>query len=224
MRSNAAQALFPKVRRNVLGAMLLHPQKRWYLSQLARFIQAAPSHVHRELALLADAGILIREEEGRQTYYHVNRRCPFVPELTGLLKKLLGAPSVLAAMLRAFGSKVRCAFIYGSVARGSEVAESDVDLLIVGDVSLEDLLPGLKQAERALGRPVNPTVYPSGELARKYKAGHHFIRSVLKDPAKTFVVGTARDLEAIASGKANQAASDEPSGGRRPARGRRSQT
>jgi predicted nucleotidyltransferase len=221
MRKNAAEVLFSGLRREVLGAMLLHPQKVWYLSQLARHLRAAPSHLHRELAALAEAGILSRRVEGRQTYFQANPICPFLPELAGLLRKLTGAPVVLRKALHSVRSKIQCAFIYGSVARGTEVAESDLDLMVIGDLTISDLLPALRRAERDLGRPVNPTIYAPGELARKFKAGHHFIRSVVNEPAKILVIGSAHDLETIARGEASQAASDQQARTRRPARGRR---
>ncbi len=224
MGKNAAQILFPKIRRNVLGTMLLHGQKTWYLSQLARHLNAAPSHLHRELAALVEAGILMRHVEGRQTYYRVNAACPFLPELEGLARKLMGAPTVLQTALGPLRPKIRCAFIHGSMARGTESAESDVDLMVVGRLSIQDLVPSLKRAERALGRPINPTIYPPRELAKKLREGHHFVVSVLKDRAKVFIIGSAHDLEAAANGKANQAASHQPGRTRRAARGRRRKT
>jgi predicted nucleotidyltransferase len=222
MRKTAAEVLFSGLRREVLGAMLQHPQKTWYLSQLARHLKAAPSHLHRELAALADAGILTRRVEGRQTYFHANPACPFLPELTGLFRKLTGAQVVLTKALKSVRSRIQCAFIYGSMARGAEEAESDVDLMVVGEITVADLLPALRRAEREIGRPVNPTIYPPEELAGKFKDGHHFIRSVLKDPAKIFVIGSADDLETIAGGKTDQAASDQQGRTRRPAGRRRS--
>jgi predicted nucleotidyltransferase len=223
MRKNAPEALFSTVRRKVLAALLLHPKKSWYLSELARHIGAAASHLHRELNDLVEAGILTREVEGRQTYFEANPVCPFLPELTELLRKLVGAPSVLAQALRPLHGTIQSAFIYGSVAKGTESAESDIDLMVIGDLSVGDLIPTIRRAEKSLGRPVNPTVYPPSELARKYKDGHHFIRSVMKDPAKIFVIGSARDLEAAASGKAHQDASDEQGRARRAPRRRRRQ-
>ena len=221
MGKNAGQVLFPQVRLQVLRTLLLEPRKEWYLSQLARHVGAVPSHLHRELTALTGAGILTRRVEGRQTYYAANPRSPLLPELTGLVRKLAGAPAVLEAALGPLRSKIRCAFIFGSMARAAEQAESDVDLFVVGKLSLQDLLPALRRAERALGRPVNPTIYPPSELAKKFRSGHHFIRSVLQDPAKEFLIGSAHDLEAIAGGKTNQAASHEPGRTGRAARGRR---
>ena len=221
MGKNAKHVLFPKVRLDILRTMLLEPRKEWYLSQLARHLVAAPSHLHRELSALTAAGILIRRVEGRQTYYAANPRSPLIPELTGLMRKLAGTAIVLEAALQPLRPRILCAFIFGSMARAAEQADSDVDLFIVGTLTLQDLLPTLRRAESALSRPVNPTIYPPRELAKKYRSGHHFIRSVVQDPAKEFVIGSAHELEAIAGGKANQAASHQPGRTRRVARGRR---
>ena len=97
MRKNAASLLFSDVRREVLAAMLIHPQRRWYLSALARHTGAAASHLHRELAALTEAGILSRHVEGREVYFEADPACPLLPELTTLLRKLVGAPAVLQA-------------------------------------------------------------------------------------------------------------------------------
>ena len=128
MGKNAADTLFPQIRRSVLAALLLHPKRRWYLSELARHLNAAPSHLHRELNALSRAGILTRTVEGRQTYFEANRHCPYLSELTGLVRKLMGVPVVVARALEPFRSRIRVAFIHGSIARGSEEPESDAKL------------------------------------------------------------------------------------------------
>ena len=222
MRKNAASLLFSDVRRKVLAAMLIHPQKRWYLSALSRHTGAAASHLHRELLALTEAGILPRRAEGREVYFEADTACPFLPELTSLLRKLVGAPAVLQTALRSHRDSIRCAFIHGSIARGEEVTGSDIDLIVVGDVTISALLPGLQKAERSLGRPVNPTIYPANELARKYREGHHFLNTVIADPAKIFVVGSADELEIITRSKSNSPPSDKQSRARRPARRSRS--
>jgi predicted nucleotidyltransferase len=221
MRKSAKDALFPTVRRELLGTLLLHPKKSWYLSELVRHLGRAASQLHGELASLTEAGILERRVEGRQTYFAANPACPYLPELTGLLQKLMGADEVLRNALAPYREKILSAFIYGSIAKGEETAESDIDLMIVGDVTVSEFLPELQKAEKKLGREINPTIYPVRELAQKFKAGHHFARSVLKHPAKTFLIGTRRELEKAASGKQDQAAQDKQGGDRRAAPGRR---
>ncbi len=201
--------LFPHVRQRVLATLLLHPKKQWYLSELARMLEAAPAHLHRELRLLLDAGVVRRRVEGRQTYYEPDSECPYLPELTALVRKTMGVSLILTESLVSLGRRIKCAFIYGSVAKGEEKSGSDVDLMVIGDVTIADLLPALKRAERELGRAVNPTLYPANELAQKHRDGDHFVRAVLGDPAKTFIVGATDDLARITSGGANQAAQDK---------------
>ena len=195
-KKTASEALFfPHARQRVLATLLLHPKKEWYLSELARLLKSAPAHLHRELALLAAAGVLRRRVEGRQVYYSPDPDCPYLPELTALVRKTMGVHIVLAKVLRPLHSKIRCAFIYGSLAKGEEKSGSDVDLLVVGDVRLSDLVPALTRSEHELGRPVNATVYPQKELVQKLREGNHFVRAVLADPAKTFIIGTKDELE-----------------------------
>jgi predicted nucleotidyltransferase len=213
--------LFPHARQRVLATLLLHPKKEWYLSELARLLKSAPAHLHRELALLTDAGILRRRVEGRQVYYSPDPQCPYLPELTGLVRKTMGFDIVLAKALKSLGSNIRCAFVYGSIAKGEEKSGSDIDLMVVGDVTISDLLPALTRAERELGRPVNPTVYPQKELVKKLGEGNHFVRAVLADPAKTFIVGNRNDLEKAANGRADKSAQDHQGRTRRTSRRRR---
>jgi len=104
---------------------------------------------------------------------------------------------VINSSLKRFGGKIEIAFVYGSVARTEELSTSDVDLMIVGDVGLADLVPGLRRAEKALGREVNPTIYSSEEFLQKRKEGDSFINTVLSD-SKIFLKGNDSELEALA--------------------------
>jgi predicted nucleotidyltransferase len=217
----AETILFPHARQQVLARLLLHPKREWYLSELARALRVAPAHLHRELALLVEAGVLRRRVEGRQVYYSPDSDCPYLSELTSLVRKTMGFEIVLAEALRPLRSKIDCAFIYGSVAKGGEKSTSDVDLMVVGDVTIAELVPALDRAERELGRPVNPTVYPKRELVRKLREGHHFVGAVFADPVKQFVIGTRHDLEKAARGQADQEARSEQGRARRAARRRR---
>lgn len=212
--------LFPHARQRVLATLLLHPKKEWYLSELARMLNSAPAHLHRELALLLEAGILRRRVEGRQVYYSPDPACPYLPELTALVRKTMGIHIVLAKALKSLGSKIQCAFIYGSIAKGEEKSRSDIDLMVVGDVTISDLLPALTRAERELGRPVNPTVYPQKELVQKFRERNHFVRAVFADPAKTFIIGTSHDLEKVANGRSDKSAQDQQGRARRTSRRR----
>jgi predicted nucleotidyltransferase len=98
-------------------------------------------------------------------------------------------------LLRPFGDKIACAFVYGSVARREERVTSDVDLMVIGDVGLADLSAALLKAERRLGREINVTNYSFDEF-RKKAQGDHFLTTVLNGGLQ-FVKREQRDLDTI---------------------------
>jgi predicted nucleotidyltransferase len=172
----------------------MHPDRWWYLSDLAKHLEVSPSSLQRELALLSTAGILLRRRDGNRVYFQADSACPLLPELQGLLLKTVGLVDVLREELEPVTDRITWAFVYGSVARGEELNSSDVDLMIIGDVGLAAVTMPLQRAEGRLLRPVNPTVYTRAEVAGKFFAGHSFLREVLRGD-KLFVMGRADDLE-----------------------------
>ena len=188
--------LLPGTRRDILAATLLEPGRWWYLSDLARRLGRAPSSLQRELASLSKAGILRQRRDGNRVYFQADQTCPVFGELSGLMAKTAGLVDVLREALAPIRSRIRVAFVHGSVARGAERSSSDVDLLLVGTVSLAKVAPALRRAELRLERPVNVTLHSPRELGTKLAAGHHSLRSVL-GAGRLFVIGNESDLEAI---------------------------
>jgi len=149
MRSSLVNALFPSTRQAVLAATVLHPDKWWYLTDLARHLDLTPSSLQRELKTLVEVGILIRRAEGRRVYFKPNPDCPILPELKGIMAKTSGLTDVLRFALRSVSDSIQSAFVFGSVARAEEFSASDVDLFILGTVSLADLSIARKWQSRA---------------------------------------------------------------------------
>jgi DNA-binding transcriptional ArsR family regulator len=209
--SRPLDALFPRTRQRILAATLLHPSRWWYQSDLAKHLRVPPSSLQRELASLVQAGILRTRQDGNRVYFQPNSECPFLVELTGLLVKTAGLLDEVRHALRRFIPRIIVAFVHGSLARYRERSASDVDLLVVGDLSLAELAPALKRIEAKVGRPVNPSLYSPRELASKLSAGHHFLQTVLREP-KLFVIGDEHDLEAITGKRPRQTARNEQGG------------
>ena len=189
-----AAALFGKGQRVILGRLFSRPERRFYVRELARSADTTPSVIQRDLAALAGAGILERETEGRQVYYRAHPRCPIFEELKGIAVKTFGVADVLRAMLEPHRASVRLAFVYGSVASGAQTGASDVDLMIVGRIDTAAMARGLLEAERRLGRPVNPTVYGEAEFRKALAARQPFLDAVLSRPT-LFVIGDRNELE-----------------------------
>jgi predicted nucleotidyltransferase/DNA-binding HxlR family transcriptional regulator len=193
-RKNSIDALFPKTRKGILSATMMHEEKWWYLSDLAAHLKTTPSALQRELAHLTDSGILRRRVSGRRVYYQPEPTCPIRAELKSMMLKTAGMADLLRHALHPFADRIRWAFIYGSVARGHEYAGSDVDLMIIGDVTLRDLSRALRKLEACLEREVNPTIYAPADFIAKRRAGHHFINAVLRRRTIT-IMGGRNELE-----------------------------
>ncbi len=181
-------ALLPKTRQGILAATLVQPEKAWYAAELAHRLGVPSSSLQRELHDLSTAGILNTYRQGRMVYYQANRDSPVFPDLRGLLLKTAGLVDVLAHALKPMATKVATAFVYGSIAAGSEESDSDIDLMVVGQVSPQDLALPLRHARQSLGREINPTVYTPAEFERKQEANDPFLKQVLDKP-KLLVLG-----------------------------------
>src|ERR1035441_7336325 len=132
-------ALLPKTRQGILAATLVQPEKVWYVSELARRMGVPSSSLQRELHDLSEVGILKTHRQGRMVYYQANTDSPVFPDLRGLLFKTAGLVDVLAEALKPLAARLRTAFVYGSVAAGNERSDSDIDLMIIGQVSPTEL-------------------------------------------------------------------------------------
>ncbi len=188
-----AVALFPRARRAVLGLLYGLPDRAFYLREIAARVGAGMGQVQRELGRLTQSGILRRFEQGRHVFYQADPRCPVFDELHGLMVKTVAGSDHLRHALTELEDRIAVAFVFGSVARGDDRAESDLDLLVVGDVSLQEVVTAIDSLQGPLGRQVNPIVYPTAELRSKIEDGHHFLTTVLADE-KIFVIGTEDEL------------------------------
>jgi uncharacterized protein len=191
--------LFGSVRRDVLALLLGRPDERFYLREIVRAAGGGSGAVQRELKQLVEAGLVSRQARGRQVYFSANQQAPVFPELRAIVEKTAGAVDVLrvafAALVRE--GRVEMGLIYGSVASGGQTARSDIDLLVIGEVSLKDLLPAVRAAEGRLAREVNPSVFSRKEFRDKLKRGSTFLKRILSGP-KVFIVGDDRELRRLA--------------------------
>ena len=192
-------ALLPKTRQGILAATLVQPEKAWYASELAHRLGVPSSSLQRELHDLSEAGILKTYRQGRMVYYQANRDSPVFLDLRGLLLKTAGLVDVLAQALKPVAAKVATAFVYGSIAAGREESDSDIDLMVVGQVSPEDLALPLRRARESLGREINPTVYTPAEFERKQAANDPFLTQVLDKP-RLVVLGNKDELGKVVGG------------------------
>lgn len=172
--------LFGSYRQRILGELLLHPESTYHVRELARVTDTTAGTLHKELAKLAEAGLLLREKQGNQVRYQANRLCPIYGELASIFRKTTGLADVLRGALQPLADKIETAVVFGSVARGEETANSDIDLLIVGDVGFAAVVKALHPVQAELSREVNPVIYSSAEIQKRIKNKDSFIQQILK--------------------------------------------
>ncbi len=180
-----------------MTATVLRPTHEWYLSDLAAHLGVGPSSLQRTLAKLTRAGILSRRQNGNRVYYRPDPACPILGELSSILTKTAGIAEPLREALTPFAGKIRVAFIHGSVAEERERSESDIDLIIVGDVPGPALTAALLPLQDELGRAINFTRYTAKEFGTKVAGGHHFLTAIL-NRKRIFLIGDDDELDQIA--------------------------
>ena len=164
-QSNIGAVLFTKTQQRVLGILYGQVERSFYLNQLVRLADMGKGTIRRELEKLATVGILTTTKLGNQTHYQANPDNPIFSELHSIVKKTFGIVGVLSDALQEILPQVDFAFVYGSVAKGSENVNSDIDfMLVTSDLSYSELLEELESAEKILGRKINPTIYSKQEL------------------------------------------------------------
>jgi len=189
--------LFGKTRQAVLALLYGRTDSSFYTKQILDAVKIGRGTVQRELKNLTDAGIIIREVQGRQVYYRANDHCPIFDELKSIVRKTFGVADVIRQSLATSADKIRVAFIFGSIAKGTDDRRSDIDLMVVGKISFGDVVSLLTPAEQKLGREVNPVVYPIVEFKKKVKEDSHFVKTVLEEE-KIFVMGGEDELRRLA--------------------------
>jgi len=189
--TSLTDALFPRSRSAVLSALAAAGDEGLHLREVARRTELNSKTVMRELHALRDAGILVSRDVGRQVVYRLNPDCPIVDELRSIIRKTVGLAGVLQAALEPFAERIVQAYVYGSHARGEERVDSDVDLMMVGSVSLRELSSALREAGRSLRRTINPTLYTVEAYKKELKARDSFVSRVHHGPRLDLLGGTA---------------------------------
>ena len=168
-----------RLRKALLGYFYANTDARLYLRQAAGLLGEDPGNLSKELARLEAAGIFTSSLSGKQRYYSLNKQYPLFDELKSIIFKTIGVEGALKEMLASIAGAKK-AFIYGSFARDEEKAGSDIDLLLVGNFSEDELIEKLSPLETKLQREVNYTIYSPREFAQKSKKEGSFLNEVLK--------------------------------------------
>lgn len=180
---HSKNGLFTESQSRVYAWIFGHPDRNYHLSELAKLTGLASASLQREINRLTQAGLVLSDMVGNQRRISANRQSPVFEELYQLTRKAMGAEPLLREALRPLSDKMACALIYGSVAKGTDTAASDIDILIVSDsVGLSDVLEHCRDAEIQLGRKINPNCYTLPAFNHRLQEQDSFVQRVLAQP------------------------------------------
>jgi predicted nucleotidyltransferase len=188
-RTSLADALFSTTQQRVLGLLFGQPERSFYANELMALTGSGSGAVQRELARLAQSGLVTQQAIGRQKHYQANPHAPIFDELCGIASKTMGLAEPLRQTLAPLAPRIRAAFVYGSVARRQDTASSDIDLMILSDeVTYPDVFTALEEVSQRLGREVKPTIYSRKQWSQRLARGDGFVKRVLEQP-RIWVIG-----------------------------------
>ena len=181
--SALADALFTSTQQRVLALLFGQPDREFFVTEIITLAGSGRGAVQRELARLAASGLAVVSRSGNRKHYQANRESPLFDEICGIVRKTIGLEESVRSALEPLADRLVLALLFGSVARRTDRAASDIDLLLVSDdLTLETVYTAIAPAEGLLGRRVNPTVYTSAEFAARRTARDGFLVRVLREP------------------------------------------
>ncbi len=178
--TSLADALFTTTQQRLLGLLFGQPSRSFFATELIALTGSGSGAVQRELKRLVSSGLVDVTPIGRQKHYQANPASPVFDELRGLIVKTVAFAQPIRQALEPLTDRVSLALLYGSAARGSDTASSDIDLLLVSDrLTLEEVYSALLPVESQLSRSIHPTLYTSAEFSDRRAAGSPFLANVL---------------------------------------------
>lgn len=205
MSKQPIEFMFSPYRRQVLAVLLLRPDEQFHVRELGRMTGVSAGSLHRELKAMAESGLLLREKVGNQVFYRANTGCSIYEELAAIFRKTMGLTSLLEDALSGLYDKIQVAFVFGSMASGRQTAGSDLDICVLGEVSLREVVKALAPVRETLQREVNPVVMTPRKFTDQAKKKDRFVTRVLSEPI-LFVKASRDELAKLADDRATRSA------------------
>lgn len=174
----------------LLSKLVMNPNRSLYIRQLSKELELTFSAVYKELENLKDLGLVTEERKGKLRLFTINKDSVIYDELRNLLLKTAALGQRLKAALPEL-KKAKYALIYGSIARGEELETSDIDLLVIGGITEDDLIAAIGRVEQEIGREINYILWSEGEFERRTKAKHHLLIEIAYNP----IIGLVGDVD-----------------------------
>ena len=192
--SSLAKILSSKIRAEIFRLLFGTNDKALHMRDIERRSGFVIGTIQGELKNLSKLDLVLKEIDGNRTYYRANKNHPLYNDIHNLVLKTTGLVDVLRNALET--QKIKLAFVFGSFAKGEESADSDIDLMVIGNLGLRDITRLLSDTQEKIFREINPHVYSLKEFIKKYKENDHFVSQVAEG-TKIFIIGSEDELKAM---------------------------
>lgn len=177
----------------LLEIFLLKSDAEFHISALARMVNNIPINVQKELKNLQLAGLLESRKQGNMVLYKLRKESPIAEDLMRIFLKTESIGKEILTKLPD-KEKIRYALIYGSFAKGTESASSDIDLLMIGGIDEDSILKSMQKIEKRIGHTINYILWTEKEFAQKIRERITLIREILKTPV-IMIVGDENEFK-----------------------------
>jgi len=185
--------IISRVRVKILTLFLSHPGTIFHVRDIVRKVDEEINAVRRELAHMERAGMVSKEQRANRLFYSFRKDYPLYFELLGLVGKTSGLGADILKSRAKLG-KLKFVMISGRYVRGKDNApQTDVDLLVVGNVVLPELSQIIKTEEARRGREINYTVMTEEEFSFRKTRRDPFVLSVIGG-SRIMIVGDEDEL------------------------------
>jgi hypothetical protein len=181
-----------KVRTKLLQTFFSQPKEMFYIRQLVRLIGEEINAIRRELQRMEKSGLIKKENRGNRIYFWLNKDYPFYQDLLSMVNKTVGLGGEILKKRTKIGN-IKFAFLSGRLARGLTPKADRVDLLVVGDLNLNNLASLVREQESKLGREINYSVMTKEEFDFRKKRRDPFLLGILSEP-KIMIIGDEENL------------------------------
>lgn len=190
-----AEMLSSRTRAELFRLLFSTVAQSLHLREIERITHLSTGSLRQEISKLQKLGLITVRKDGNRICYEPNRNHPLYQDIRNIVMKTNGLTGVLKDALK--DSNIKVAFVFGSVARGEETADSDIDLMVIGNIGLRKVSGLLSGVAEKVGREINPHTLSESEFSRRLKKKEHLVSRIMESP-KIFVVGNEHDFKAMA--------------------------
>jgi len=168
-------------RGEILELFFKNSDREFYFREIAASLNKEPGAIQNYLNSLVKQNILQDERKGNMRFFKLNKNHPIYEEIKSIISKTIGIEYKLKELVSVL-SKVEYAFIFGSIAKGKEYGDSDIDLLLIGEVNQDFLVEKISKLQSELSREINYQIYTKDEVIKKLTERNEFFKNIFSEP------------------------------------------